>query len=85
MLNATVTEYGVCVCVCIWVEVDCISGPDSEDLLRDSSEHLGGAPPSGPHWSVLTADGESSVLMFSGFKHAKTPPGWRDTFTRTNA
>ena len=42
----------------LWVEADGISGPDSEDLLRDPSEHLGGAPPSGPHRPLLTADGE---------------------------
>lgn len=46
------------VCVCVRVEADGVSGSDPEDLLCDSSEHLGGAPPSGPHWPLLAADGE---------------------------
>lgn len=43
---------------CVWAETDGVSGPDSEDLLCDSSEYLGGAPPSGPHRPLLAADCE---------------------------
>lgn len=54
------------------VETDCISGPDSEDLLRDSSEHLGGAPPSGPRRPLLSAD--SKALMSAGYQSAAQAP-----------
>lgn len=60
----------IIICVCVWVEADGVPGPDSEDLLCDSSEHVSGAPPSGPHWPVLTADGEYwtvCVFMVWGF------------------
>lgn len=44
----------------VYVEADSISGPDTEDLLCDSPEYLGGAPPSGPHRPLLSAGGEES-------------------------
>lgn len=47
--------------LCVWAEADGVPGPDSEGLLRDPSEHLRGAPPSGSHRPLLTADGEEMV------------------------
>lgn len=44
--------------VCVYAEADSLSGPDTEDLLCDSTEYLSGAPPSGPHRPLLSAGGE---------------------------
>lgn len=48
------TEFQTCLIfltinLCVHVEADSISGPDTEDLLCDSAEYLGGAPSSRPH------------------------------------
>lgn len=74
LLNLLMCFIFLTINLCVYVEADSISGPDTEDLLCDSTEYLGGAPTSGPHRPLLSAGGEESPGSWTAAQKLRKNP-----------